>query len=751
MVKKQRPLIIPILILFLLMLGFPFKAFAEEDASYNRVASFVAEQEYGLAVQKDDGSWYVISLTDDNVPETVSADSIADYMIWQVKSGMSGTRLAADSCELTVDPDSCKLICTEYQDQEPRPEGPAPGSGDPPPESLEGRQKSGWEYDYSERRLSYTKSSSKYYLTLKSNDEETPYITCSTDESEAARVILFTFGEGDDELITAQPEAQPYYIMGSGRAAAPTYSIRTVEDGYQDFSYTWYIDDEPAATDVPEITLDAFSTFPEGVYDIYCKVSCLDDSGTRFTDRSAHVNFIVCRGVMSRAFLTFSDVHESFTNIGRAIEEVMKDHGGQIPGLIVCTGDWSNEMPSTDQETTAGVNIPALRGQSGGIRTIFVSGNHDNGTAAEEANRQENFSYNGLRIFPVHFDDIVLKDENGKKYYSYEQVLPRLETFLESLKTNYQNELILISAHAGLHVLGIQPESTASEWNGSNSYNVDGSAEMVRLINKYAKEYNMDILYMFGHDHSKSEKEFFLTRGDTICSTTQYADREYEGQELHFSYMHAGYITGSINGTEHYSFVAWNWLEITREMRQLGGETTVNRIDRLSWNSISQVVKENKKEEKEPEKEPEKESGKQPEKQPEPIEPEKKPEGSWVKDGSEWRYLTSEGSYAKNGWKKIGKKWYFFNEEGIMEHNAYRRGYYLTPGGAWDGKPAVDGWKKNKIGWWYGDTSGWYAKNRWQKIDGKWYYFNARGYMVTGNVKIGGKTYLFDQNGVWVK
>ena len=730
--KRQKPLIIPILILLLLVPIISFTAFAREEAEpYNRVASLVAEQEYGIAIQKDDDSWYVISLSDDNAPETSSAETLTDYMIWQVKSDMGRTRLVADSFELTVDPDSCELICTEYQAQEPRPEGPAPESGDPQPESLEGMRKSGWKYDYSEKFLTYTKNNIKYYITLRSIDEEAPYIACTADESEAAQVILCTFGEGDDELITVQPEAQPYYIMGSPRSMAPTYSIRTVNGGYTDFSYTWYINDEPAETDAPEITLDAYRTFSEGVYDIYCKVSCLDDSGTRFTDCSAHVNYIVCRGIMPKAFLTFSDVHESFTNIGRAIEEVLQDYDGLIPGLIVCTGDWSNEMPSTDQATTAGINIPALRGQSGGIRTIYVSGNHDNGTAAEEANRQENFSYNGLRIFPVHYDDIVLKDENGKKYYSYEQVLPRLEAFLKSLKYNYNNELILISAHAGLHVLGIQPESSASEFSGGNSYNVDGSAEMVRLINKYAEEYHMDILYMFGHDHSKNEKEFFLTRGDTIYSTTQYADRAYEEQELHFSYMQAGYITGSINGTEHYSLVRWNRTEITRELRQLGGKTTVNWIEKLSRGSDSPIVRvqENEKNnEKKNDKEEEKE--KEPEKLPETIEPEKKPEGSWVKDGNEWYYLTSEGSCASNGWKKIGGKWYYFNEEGIMEHNAYRNGYYLTSGGAWDEKMAVAVWKKNKTGWWYSLIDKEYLSNTWKKIDGSWYYFNEEGYAV---------------------
>ena len=45
---------------------------------------------------------------------------------------------------------------------------------------------------------------------------------------------------------------------------------------------------------------------------------------------------------------------------------------------------------------------------------------------------------------------------------------------------------------------------------------------------------------------------------------------------------------------------------------------------------------------------------------------------------------------------------------------------------------------------------------RWLKhTDGKWYWFNTKGYMATSWVKIGGKWYYFDKDGAmktgWVK
>ncbi len=34
---------------------------------------------------------------------------------------------------------------------------------------------------------------------------------------------------------------------------------------------------------------------------------------------------------------------------------------------------------------------------------------------------------------------------------------------------------------------------------------------------------------------------------------------------------------------------------------------------------------------------------------------------------------------------------------------------------------------------------------------GKWYYLNASGVMQTGWIKLNGKSYTFNSNGVWIK
>ena len=52
------------------------------------------------------------------------------------------------------------------------------------------------------------------------------------------------------------------------------------------------------------------------------------------------------------------------------------------------------------------------------------------------------------------------------------------------------------------------------------------------------------------------------------------------------------------------------------------------------------------------------------------------------------------------------------------------------------------GWQKNNTGWWYKNKDGSYPSNQWLKLDA-WYYFDEKGYAVTGWKKIDSKWYYF--------
>ena len=58
-------------------------------------------------------------------------------------------------------------------------------------------------------------------------------------------------------------------------------------------------------------------------------------------------------------------------------------------------------------------------------------------------------------------------------------------------------------------------------------------------------------------------------------------------------------------------------------------------------------------------------------------------------------------------------------------------------------------WKQDSIGWWFQNDEGSYPVNCWQNINGKEYYFNESGYLLTSTTTPDGKR--VDSNGALVK
>lgn len=59
---------------------------------------------------------------------------------------------------------------------------------------------------------------------------------------------------------------------------------------------------------------------------------------------------------------------------------------------------------------------------------------------------------------------------------------------------------------------------------------------------------------------------------------------------------------------------------------------------------------------------------------------------------------------------------------------------------------ASEGWKKaaDNIRWWWQNSDGTYPVSQWKEINGKWYYFDAQGYMATGWIQVNGLYYYLD-------
>ena len=121
---------------------------------------------------------------------------------------------------------------------------------------------------------------------------------------------------------------------------------------------------------------------------------------------------------------------------------------------------------------------------------------------------------------------------------------------------------------------------------------------------------------------------------------------------------------------------------------------------------------------------------------------------SWKQDAAGWWVEDTEGWYPKSQWQKIDGKWYYFCADGYMDYSEYRDGCWLGADGAWDEAYSGGHWASDATGWWYVDASGWYPKNQWVWIDGSCYYFGSDGYMLTNQYVDG---CWVGADGAWVK
>lgn len=104
--------------------------------------------------------------------------------------------------------------------------------------------------------------------------------------------------------------------------------------------------------------------------------------------------------------------------------------------------------------------------------------------------------------------------------------------------------------------------------------------------------------------------------------------------------------------------------------------------------------------------------------------------GEWVEDGGRWWYKHADGSYTSDGWEGIDGRWYLFDADGWM----------------------LTGWQQRGGSWYYLNEShdgGFGAMlTGWVQDGGKWYWMNPDGSMSADEVKAVGDTfYAFDESG----
>ncbi|MDD7267788.1 MAG: NlpC/P60 family protein [Lachnospiraceae bacterium] len=120
--------------------------------------------------------------------------------------------------------------------------------------------------------------------------------------------------------------------------------------------------------------------------------------------------------------------------------------------------------------------------------------------------------------------------------------------------------------------------------------------------------------------------------------------------------------------------------------------------------------------------------------------------GSWVlQQGTGWWYRYDDNLYPTSRWLKIDGNWFYFKANGYMARNTWIKDYYLGNNGAMltntytpdgyrvdaSGKWMKGNWRKHPNGWWFEYTDGRYPFARWAFIEGRWFYFDAGGYMLS--------------------
>ena len=125
-------------------------------------------------------------------------------------------------------------------------------------------------------------------------------------------------------------------------------------------------------------------------------------------------------------------------------------------------------------------------------------------------------------------------------------------------------------------------------------------------------------------------------------------------------------------------------------------------------------------------------------------------------DGSASTVSVYGTSYDFSSWVSSGSK-YTFKVRSVKASNNAKSKWVSssswTPGSNTSDNNNTntfpEGWQKaaDGIRWWWQNPDGSYPASQWKETDGKWYYFDAEGYMATGWINVGGVDYCLAPDG----
>ena len=228
--------------------------------------------------------------------------------------------------------------------------------------------------------------------------------------------------------------------------------------------------------------------------------------------------------------------NESGSEAGKVIVDgildSIKNDGISGADGFFCCGDYDVGYSQTKK------GVDTLKSSIDGFVTgdaIFVQGNHDsaigtNGMSFSGNNDPESGAYG---VFVINEDDYMW---NNTDELRVKQTAQNLSEYLNvKLDSNFDRPIFVLS-HLPLN------------YNMRTYYDGDGRyAKYIFDVLNTAGEKGLNIVFMFGHDHSNGWDDYlggssvYLEKGDNI-NIADYSKTKFSVHTLNFTYMNAGYI-----------------------------------------------------------------------------------------------------------------------------------------------------------------------------------------------------------------
>lgn len=220
------------------------------------------------------------------------------------------------------------------------------------------------------------------------------------------------------------------------------------------------------------------------------------------------------------------------------------------PDYVIFGGDYTSYMLGKDASDYGRAEILSILGnywsnispENGTY--IQVEGNHDPDTQ-EGLVESSLIEYDEFLVYILNEDDMPWDMYTEASKTVVEAAADKLSDCMSQLIANGETRPVFIASHTGLHY-------DAARDDGNNQY----TYIMFDAVNKAAED--LDIIFMFGHNHSTGDPEVggsvvYKTVGDTLYVPTEdcydesgkgYNDRLNIGRAstLNFTYLNYGYV-----------------------------------------------------------------------------------------------------------------------------------------------------------------------------------------------------------------